>query len=166
MDPAPNSKRTLIRFSVAGVVLSAIATAATFASRASEFTILRYPLLAAAMFTVVLAGWSTGRLPAFNRTLWVHAPWWARLSWLAIIAAALAVFATISLTETLPASSDAEEVLETRGISAVATYLFLIAGLRGNVDESLAGDKPFEYPASAEDEQEPTSKRRSRKATG
>jgi hypothetical protein len=148
VDPAPNSKRTLIRSTAAGVLLSAVTTAATFTTAGSEFAFLRYPLLGAAVATVVLAGWNTGRLPAFNRTLWAHAPWWARLLWLAITQ-----------------SSDSQEVLETRGIAAVAAYLFLIAGLRGNVDDCLADDDPFEHPAAVMDERD-ARKRRSRRRPG
>ncbi|HZM84342.1 MAG TPA: hypothetical protein VFC19_52145 [Candidatus Limnocylindrales bacterium] len=138
MDPTPSGSRALIYVTTAGVLLSAATTAATFTGLAAEFTFLRYPLLGAALVAVAMAGWSSGRLPAFNRTLWAHAPWWARLSWLTIIAASLGTFATISLTEAVPMASVAQRVLETRGIGAVAAYLFLIAGLRRNVDLSLA----------------------------
>jgi len=162
MDPAPNSSRALVRSTAAGVLLSAVTTVSTFTSLAPEFTFLRYPLLAAAMATVVIAGWTTGRLPAFNRTLWAHAPWWARLLWLAIIAAAMAVFASISLTERLPEIADTQKVLETRGIGAVAAYFFLIAGLRVNVDVSLASDEPADHPATGE--QDIIKKRPNRKA--
>lgn len=159
VDPTPSSNRTLIRSAAVGVVVSAITTAATFSDLAQEFTLLRYPLLGAAMIAVAFAGWSTGRLPAFNRTLWAHAPWWAKLSWLVIIAAALTTFASISVAEPAPANSDAQKVLETRGIGAVAAYFFLIAGLRGNVDESLAENEPFDDRST--DEQDPTMKRSS-----
>jgi len=138
VDPTPNSSSVLIRVATAGVLLSAITTAATFTGVAAEFTFLRYPLLGAALTAVAMAGWGSGRLPAFNRTLWDHAPWWARLSWLTIIAAALGVFATISLTETVPMASATQKMLETRGIGAVAAYFFLLAALRRNVDLSLS----------------------------
>lgn len=146
MVPVPDSSRMLIRSTAVGVLLSAITTVATFTSLAPELTFLRYPLLAAAMTAVAIAGWTTGRLPEFNRALWAYAPWWARLLWLAIIAAAMAVFASISLTETFPAVSGTQKVLETRGIGAVAAYFFLIAGLRGNVDVSLAKDEAKDEP--------------------
>lgn len=153
-------KRALIRLAAAGVAVSALATASTFTTDAREFTFLRYPLLGSAIALLILAGWSPAPLPAFNRTLWAHAPWWARLAWLAILAAALATFATISLSDATPADSahpggpanrgsqgnpgnsagsvDPAEraVLETRGVGAVAAYLFLIAGLRSNVGEN------------------------------
>ena len=165
MDPAPNSNRIFIRSTAAGVVLSAITAASTFTSFAPEFAFLRYPLLAAAMVTVLLAGWSTGRLPAFNRTLWAHAPWWARLSWLAIISGALAAFASITVAQTMPRDSEVQDALETRGIAAIAAYLLLVAALRRNVDERLADDDPFEHPANVGDARD-TGKRRSRKENG
>lgn len=142
MDPMPNGSRLLIRVSIAGVLLSALTTAATFTTFAREFNFLRYPLLGASLAAMVMAGWSSGRLPAFNRTLWAHAPWWARLSWVIIIAAMMGTFATISLIDDAPTVSLSQTVLETRGIGAVAAYFFLIAGLRRNVDVSPAKDEP------------------------
>jgi hypothetical protein len=144
MDPdtTPSDSRVLLRAATAGVGLSALTTAATFTDFAAEFTFLRYPLLGASLVTVATAGLATGRLPAFNRTLWAHAPWWARVSWLAIIAAILAAFATISLADTVPRASFAGKVLETRGLGAVAAYFFLLAGLRRNVDLSPAKSAP------------------------
>lgn len=165
MNPVPNSNRILIRFAAVGVVFSAATTVATFSDLASEVTFFRYPLLAAAMVTVAQAGWSTGRLPAFNRMLWAHAPWWAKLSWLALVVAALAAFASISVIETVPASSGAEEVLEMRGIATVAAYLFLIAGLRRNVDESLANNESPDPGTAAEAEQHQTERPPGGKAT-
>ena len=138
----PNGSRLLIRVSIAGVLLSALTTAATFTTFAREFNFLRYPLLGASLAAVVMAGWSSGRLPAFNRRLWAHAPWWARLSWPAIIAAMMGIFTTISRTDDAPTVSVPAKVLETRGIAAVAAYFFLIAGLRRNVDISLSKDEP------------------------
>jgi hypothetical protein len=134
----PKGSRVLIRVTTAGVLASSLATAATFTGSASGFTFLRYPLLGAALAALAMAGWGSERLPAFNRTLWANAPWWARLSWLLIIAAGCVAFATISQTEMLPTASGAQKVLETRGIGAVAAYFFLIAGLRSNVDLNRA----------------------------
>lgn len=166
MDPAPSGNRILIRLTAVGVVFSAATAAATFSGLASEVTFLRYPLLAAAMATVVLAGWSTGRLPAFNRMLWTHAPWWARLLWFAIVVAVLAAFASISVVETLPVNSGAGEVLETRGVTAIAAYLFLIAGLRRNVDESLSTAEPFDDGNAVEAEGHRTERPPDGKAAG
>lgn len=152
MDNAQGDRSVLIWVATAGVLLSAFTTAATFTKLAPGFTFLRYPLLGAALGAVAIAGWSSGRLPAFNRTLWAHAPWWARLSWLAIIAAVLAAFATVSLTETFPSAFAEQKVLETRGISAAAAYFFLIAGLRRNVDVSLARPKQTDDADTMHDE--------------
>jgi hypothetical protein len=152
MDKAQGDRSVLIWVATAGVLLSASTTVTTFTRLASGFTVLRYPLLGAALGAVAIAGWSSGRLPAFNRTLWACAPWWARLSWLAILAAVFAAFATVSLTETFPRAFAEQSVLETRGISAVAAYLFLIAGLRRNVDVSLAKAKQPDDAHSTRDE--------------
>jgi hypothetical protein len=152
VDPSPITSRALIRFAALGVAVSTITTASTFTDLAREFTFLRYPLLATATVVVALAGWSTGRLSRFNRTLWTHAPWWARLLWLIVIAGDLVVFASISRADVSPAAVDVLSVLETRGIAPIAAYLFLIAGLRCNVDENLSNDEPFEYHETGEQE--------------
>ena len=138
-DPTPSGSRVLVKLAAAGVLLSALITAASFTTFGADSTFLRYPLLGASLVTVAIAGLSTGHLPAFNKTLWAHAPWWARVSWLTIIAAGLGTLTTISRSETAPTPSVADGVLETRGIGAVATYVFLIAALRCNVD--LAPDR-------------------------
>lgn len=152
MDNEHRDRSVLIWVATAGVLLSAFMTAITFTRLAPGFTFLRYPLLGAALGAVAIAGWSSGRLPAFNRTLWAHAPWWARLSWLAAIAAVLTAFATVSLTETFPRAFAEQTVLETRGISAVAAYFFLIAGLRRNVEMSLARAKQPDDAHTTHDE--------------
>jgi len=131
----PIGNRALIRVAAAGVVLSAVSTAATFSGNAAQYTFLRYPILGAAIALVAISAWGLPPLPRFNRTLWDHAPWWARLTWIAVLIASLALFATISLSEP---GVTARAVLEARGIGAVAAYLFLIAGLLRNVAESQA----------------------------
>jgi hypothetical protein len=147
VDRIPNDSRALIRVAAAGVALSVLAAAFTFTGFAHELMFLRYPLLGGALAAVILAGWGSGRLPTFNRTLWAHAPWWARLSWLAIIAFMMAMFATMSLADKMPTISAPRKALETRGIGAVAAYFFLIAGLRRNVDVSLARGGPRDADA-------------------